>query len=267
MPIRDLTVGIKGAGEMASAIAWRLFRIHVKRLFMMERDDPLAVRRKVAFCEAIWDGRQTVEGVEAVRVASAADIPGVWNQGKIGIMADPAWTAMGWLRPDVLVDATLAKRNLGTTLDEAPLVIGVGPGFTAGRDVHLVVETHRGHHLGRVIEEGTAFPNTGIPGTINGISAERLLRAPVSGRFKAACKIGTRVAAGEVLGHIGGHRVTAAIDGVIRGLIRDGVAVSEGLKLGDIDPRGDISYCETLSEKARAISGGVLEAILGIYNR
>ena len=181
-------------------------------------------------------------------------------------MVDPDWKALDALRPDVVVDAILAKRNLGTHTGEASLVIGLGPGFNAGEDVHLVVETNRGHNLGRIITAGPAEPNTGVPGTIAGVTGQRVLRAPADGQFLSERSIGDQVKAGEMVGSVGEAPVRALIDGVIRGLIRPGNHVTPGLKIGDVDPRAQKQNCDTISDKARAIGGAVLEAILRVFN-
>lgn len=265
--IKDLVVTIKGAGEMASGVAWRLYKANILRIYMMEIPYPLAVRREVAFCEAVHDGIKVVEGVEAIRADSVQEIHHAWDKGKIAVVVDPEWKISEKVRSDVMVDAILAKRNLGTVLNEAPLVMGLGPGFVAGKDVHMVIETNRGHHLGRIITSGSAEPTTGIPGNIGGFAAERVLRAPSSGIFRATRTIGDMVKRGEAVGDVDGAEICAEIDGVIRGLIRSGNRVVQGLKLGDIDPRADSSYCNTISDKARAIAGSVLEAILRVFNR
>jgi xanthine dehydrogenase accessory factor len=265
-PIRQLRVVLRGAGEMASGVAWRLYRANIRRLVMLEVPAPLAVRRNVSFCEALHQGWQTVEGVQAVKAADIGGVPRAWKTGQIPLLVDPEARLISQLAPDVLVDATLAKRNLGTRMKDAPLVIGLGPGFSAGRDVHCVVETNRGHNLGRVIAAGAAEADTGVPGTVAGYSAERLLRAPATGVFSTRHRIGDRVQSGEVVGSVAGVAVTARLDGILRGLIRPGTPVSAGLKLGDVDPRGEGSYCHTISDKARAVAGGVLEAILGVFN-
>jgi xanthine dehydrogenase accessory factor len=265
-PIRGLRVVLRGAGEMASGVAWRLYRANIHRLVMLEVPAPLAVRRSVCFCEALHQGWQTVEGVQAVKAADIGGVGRAWDTGQIPLLVDPAAGLLPRLAPDVLVDATLAKRNLGTRMKNAPLVIGLGPGFSAGRDVHCVVETNRGHNLGRVITWGGAEPDTGVPGNIAGFSAERLLRAPAAGVFSTRRRIGERVKSGEVVGSVAGAAVTARLDGILRGLMRPGTPVTAGLKLGDVDPRGEESYCHTISDKARAVAGGVLEAILGVFN-
>jgi xanthine dehydrogenase accessory factor len=264
--LNNLSVVIKGAGEMASAVAWRIYMSNIRRILMLEIDSPLAVRRKVAFCEAVQDGRQTVEGVEAIKVDDYDGAQRSWSQGKIAVAVDPEWRMLDRARPDVVVDAILAKKNLGTRMDEAPLVIGLGPGFTAGIDAHLVIETNRGHNLGRIITHGSAEPNTGIPGTIGGLTEQRVLRAPCSGEFYARRSIGHRIKKGDAIGTVAGEAVVAKIDGILRGLIRTASVVQRGLKIGDIDPRGNVDYCNTISDKARAIAGSVLEAILRIYN-
>ena len=266
-PLNNLTIAIKGAGEMASAIAHRLYMANLRRIFLMEQPHPLAVRRLVSFCEAIHTGRQAVENVAAVAVQSPDQIQGTWKDGWIPVLVDPQWNALQALSPDVCVDAILAKRNLGTTLAEAPVVIGLGPGFFAGKDVHMVIETNRGHHLGRIITSGSAADNTGVPGEIAGYAKERVLRSPADGLFEASASIGNLVKKGNTLGHVLDRNVQAGVDGVIRGLIRTGTQVSKGLKIGDIDPRGNIDHCATISDKARAVAGSVLEAILREYNR
>ena len=208
-----------------------------------------------------------VEGIDAVRVAEEAELEVVWASGKIAVLVDPLAESMQNLRPDVLIDAILAKRNLGTSTSDAPLVIALGPGFTAGRDCHIVVETNRGHNLGRLITSGSAEANTGIPGNIGGHTKERVLRAPVDGVFMTGREIGDDVQQGCVIGQVDSELVTTRIDGIIRGMIRPGSSVTKGLKIGDIDPRGEAGYCDTISEKARALGGAVLEAILNVYNR
>ncbi len=239
---------------------------NIKRVFMMEIPQPLAVRRGVCFCEAVHQGGKLVEGVEAVLATDHHEFERAWEAGIMAVVVDPEWTSVQEVHPDVLVDAILAKRNLGTSMAQAPLVIGLGPGFVAGTDVHLVVETNRGHHLGRIISKGEAEPDTGVPGEIGGFAAERVLRAPASGVFEAAMEIGDRVRRGDLVGYVQGEEVRAGVDGVIRGLIRPGTPIEKGVKIGDVDPRGDVSYCNTISDKARAVAGSVLEAILRIYN-
>jgi xanthine dehydrogenase accessory factor len=233
---------------------------------MTETLNPQAVRREVAFSEAIFDREKDVEGITAKRVESADHISEVWREGKIPILKDPDAKVKDFLKPDVLIDATLAKKNLGTKITDAPLVIGLGPGFHAGKDVHLVIETNRGHDLGRIISKGETEPNTGIPGSIAGYTEERVIRAPKAGNFKALKKIGDGVRANEKVGMIGNVVVRSRIAGVIRGLLRDGTEVWKGMKLGDVDPRGIKTHCHTISDKARTISGGVLQGILGHFN-
>ena len=264
--LQDLIIAIKGAGEMASAVAWRLYMANMKNSIMLEIEKPLAVRREVSYCEAVHDGRKTVEGVEAVRVAGPDEIKQAWGSGKIAVAVDPMWHMLNDLEPNLVVDAILAKRNLGTRLQEAELVVGLGPGFNAGRDVHLVIETNRGHNLGRIISSGPAEPNTGIPGSIGGFAEERVLRSPAEGQFTTQRCIGDPVATGEIVGSVQGTDVRSGISGVIRGLIRSNTVVATGMKIGDVDPRGRSEYCYTISDKARAIGGAVLEAILRVYN-
>jgi len=264
-PLQEIIVGIKGAGEMASGVAWRLYMANIRRIYMMEVAQPLAVRRLVSFCEAVYDKTQTVEAVTAALVADKAAIHKAWADDRIAVIVDPGWSTLERIRPDVVVDAILAKKNLGTSVAEAPLVVGLGPGFRAGRDAHMVIETNRGHNLGRIITSGSAEPDTGVPGSISGYTRQRVLRGPVDGSFRSKAAIGGLAKKGDVVGHVDRSEVRAEIDGVIRGLIRSGTQVGKGMKIGDIDPRGDTRYCATISEKARAIGGAVLEAVLRAY--
>lgn len=263
--LTDLKILVRGAGEMASGITARLVRSHL-RVAMTEVDRPLAVRRAVSFCEAVWDGTCRVEGIGGRHVEAAARFDEVIAAGEVPVLVDPELTCLGAWQPHVLIDATVAKRNLGTRRDMAELVIGFGPGFTAGEDVDAVVETNRGHALGRVLYEGSAEANTGIPGNTAGYTVERVLRAPTEGVFEALATIGDPVAPGQAVGRVGTEEVRAQIAGVVRGLLRTGVPVTPGLKAGDVDPRGERSHCFTISEKARALGGSALEAILARFN-
>lgn len=264
--LTDLRILVRGAGEMASGIAYRLFRSHLK-VALTEIAQPLAVRRKVSFCEAVWDGAAQVEGVRSRRVESAGQFDAVLAAGEIPVLVDPGLACREAWRPHALLDAAVAKRNLGTHRDMAELVVGFGPGFTAGVDVDLVVETNRGHDLGRLLFEGGAEPNTGVPGSTLGYAGERVLRCPRDGTFEALAEIGDRVEAGQAVGRVAGVEVRAEIPGVLRGLLRPGLAVTKGLKAGDVDPRGVREHCFTISEKARALGGSALEAVLGHFNR
>jgi xanthine dehydrogenase accessory factor len=253
-------VVIKGAGDLASGIAHRLFRSGF-RVIMTELPQPTVIRRTAAFAQAVFTGRVTVEGVEAARMEPADALAAV-GRGRIAVVIDPEGLMVRQLKPWAVVDAILAKKNTGTSITDAPVVIGVGPGFSAGEDVQLVVETMRGHYLGRVIEAGSALPDTGEPGDIAGHTFARLLRAPCGGVFKAARAIADIVIAGDVVGHVGEAPVTAGISGVLRGLLYDGLTVKAGMKIGDIDPRSAPEHCFSISDKARAIGGGVLEGLL-----
>jgi len=257
---------IRGAGEQASGIACRLYRANFKRILMLETPSPIAVRRQVSFSEAVFDGIMTVEGVEAVLIADDLELKAAWESGKIAVRIDPYGESLNRCKPDVFIDATLAKRNLGTSIADATLVIALGPGFTAGADCHIVIETNRGHDLGRIISHGMAQANTGIPGDITGYTWERVLRAPADGIFTTEKQIGDPVSLGEIIGRIGVAKVSAHIGGVLRGLIRPGSTVRGGVKIGDVDPRGEFRYCNTISEKARALGGAVMEAIMATYN-
>ena len=263
----QMIIGIKGAGEMATGIACSLHYANVKNIFMLETEQPLAVRRQVAFCEAICDQRQVVEGIEAIRASSIEEIEDAWLVGRIPVIVDPAWRVIERFRPDVVIDAIIAKKNMGTSKDEAGLVVALGPGFEAGVDVDVVIETNRGHNLGRIIRSGFAEPNTGVPGTIGGQGIKRVIRAPANGILETGHHIGDRVRCGECIGRVGGKDVAVQLDGVLRGLIRPGTVVRKGLKIGDIDPRGQTEYCSKISDKARSIGGAVLTAILGEFNK
>ena len=264
--LKDLIIGIKGAGEMASAAALRLYRSNLSKIYMMEIPHPLAVRREVSFSEAIHDGRKRVEDVEAIRVDNVEVIPGVWRDSKIPVLIDPQGQSLNSIKPHVCIDAILSKKNLGTNINDAPLVIALGPGFEAGKDAHFVIETNRGHNLGKIITTGTSEPNTGQPGSINGFSEERVLRAPTDGKFTALKVIGDRVEKNDGVASVHGIEIYSKIGGVLRGMIRPDTEVTGGLKVGDIDPRGKVDNCYTISDKARAVSGSVLEAVLRVFN-
>ncbi len=252
---------IRGAGDIASGIALRLHRAGFD-IAMTEIERPTTIRRTVAFSDAVIDGGQTVEGVTALRAETWEEAVLYLEQGHIPVLVDPDCACREFLKPDALVDAILAKRNLGTSIDDAPIVVAVGPGFTAGVDCHAVVETMRGHTLGRVCYEGSALPNTNIPGLIGGFAGERVLRAPADGVFESSHRIGDLVEAGDTIGFVAGQPMKATISGVLRGLLANGVPVKQGMKSGDVDPRAKKDYCDLASDKALAVGGGVLEAIL-----
>jgi len=265
--LSEVVVLIRGAGEMASGVAHRLHQSHFK-ICMIEIPHPLAVRREVTFSEAIYEGEKEVEGVRAKLISKTEEMESLWKKSHIPILIDPdGKKTRSFLKPDVLVDAIMAKKNLGTQINDAPWVIGLGPGFTAGKDVHVVIETNRGNNLGKMILNGTADPDTGIPGEISGYTIERLLRTMKKGIFHPQKSIGERVNRGSVVAVVDDFPVIAKISGVVRGLLREGVEVKKGMKVGDIDPRGKKELCFTISDKARAIGGGVLEAILYRFNQ
>ncbi len=251
---------IKGAGDLATGIAARLFRAG-HRILMTEIPVPLTVRRTVAFSRAVYEGRAQVEEIEAQLAGTENEAKRILNRGDVAVMIDPDASCREWFRPDVIVDAILAKKNLGTRISDAPFVIGVGPGFTAGRDCSCVVETKRGHFLGRVIWRGGAIPNTGVPGDVGGYTTERLLRASADGIMEPKVQIGDKVEKGQITALTGGMPVFAQMPGIVRGLLQEGAEVRKGLKIGDIDARAHSSYCYTISDKARAVGGAVLEAV------
>lgn len=267
----DLII-VRGAGDLATGTIHRLKKSGF-RLLVLETDNPAAIRRQVALSEAVYSKSACVEGVEAVRVEDEKQMIDAWKNGKVPVMVDPKGESIASMQPKVIVDAILAKRNLGTNKNMAPLTIALGPGFTAGVDVDVVIETKRGHNLGRVIREGSAYPNTGIPGIIGGYGAERVIHAPADGILKNKSKIGDIVEKGQVIAVIEASdkenvadikktEVTATIDGLLRGLIRDNYPVTKGFKIADIDPRKEeLANCFTISDKARCIAGSVLEVI------
>ena len=298
---KNLLIICRGAGDLATGIIHRLHRAG-HRVIALETDYPAAIRRQVSFCEAVYDGSAVVEGVTARLVPALADaetdtetysgendtpaahivsekwdssaIEAVLEAGEVPLLIDPKGESIALLKPDVVVDAIIAKKNLGTTINMAPLVIGVGPGFTAGKDVHLVIESMRGHNLARIITDGMAQPNTGVPGNIAGFTSERVIHAPAAGYIHDVRKIGDIVQKGDEIARIYPDKgsydnklseyvpVNATITGIIRGLIREGYYFRKGFKIADIDPReGELSNCFTISDKARSIAGSVLEAV------
>ena len=255
-----MLVLIRGAGDIATGIALRLYRAGMQ-VVMTDIALPTAIRRTVAFSQAIVDGQTTVEDVTAVR-CTTEEVSQVLQAGQIPVLVDPECRCREVVKPDALVDAILAKKNLGTAITDAPAVIAVGPGFTAGVDCHAVVETMRGHYLGRAIWDGPAEPNTNIPGLIGGYAGERVLRAPCDGVFRQVLNIGDQVQEGDVAGYVNEEPMHCTISGVLRGILPTGVPVHKGMKSGDVDPRCQIDHCYCASDKALAVGGGVLEAIL-----
>jgi len=262
----NILIVIRGGGDLASGVAVRLFRAGFS-VMILEVDHPTVIRLPVSFARAVYEGKAIVEEIEAVLIPSWEKAKDTIKQGKIPVLIDPKGSCIKKLSPIVLVDAILAKRNLGTTIDQAPLVIGLGPGFTAGEDVEVVIETERGHKLGRVLYQGQAAPDTGIPGEVGGESKRRLLRAPAEGKIIPLRKIEDLVKEGEVIAEVEGIPLKAEISGVLRGLIYPQSWVTKGMKIGDIDPRGIKEYCFTVSDKARSIGGAVLEAVCTYLNK
>lgn len=277
---KKILIICRGGGDLATGIVHRLFRAGFPVL-VLETDSPAAIRRQVSFSEAVYDGTATVEGVTAERIASAnrASVNHVLEEGRVPLLVDPEGSSIPLLKPDIVVDAIIAKKNLGTAKEMAPLVIGVGPGFAAGEDVDLVVESMRGHNLARIFTTGSALPNTGIPGNIDGFTKERVLHAEAAGYMKNIRQIGDIVEKDEEIARIyekmtedgifsGSYvSVEASISGIIRGLIREGYHFQKGFKIADIDPReSELANCFTISDKARSIGGSVLEAVCGYVN-
>lgn len=252
---------IKGAGDLASGVAARLHRCGFQ-VVMTEIANPLMVRRTVSFGEAIYSAQVEVEGIQARRVSDIQEAYQALNRRIIPVLVDPQADCRALKLPVAIVDAIMAKINLNTRISDAPCVIALGPGFTAGVDCHMVIETNRGHNLGRIIYDGSAEPNTDLPGSVDGKTVERILRAPVQGVVEGYATIGDRVTEGQIVALVGGQPVYSQIAGILRGLIRSGIIVPAETKIGDVDPRAEPAHCHQISDKAYAIAGGVLEAIL-----
>ncbi|NLO85101.1 MAG: EF2563 family selenium-dependent molybdenum hydroxylase system protein [Clostridiales bacterium] len=259
-----MLIVIKGAGDLATGIACRLFRSGFD-VIMTETAQPTTVRCTVAFSPAVYVGKAEVEGIHAVLAKTPDEALTIAQSRAIAILIDPLAHVISQLHPFAVVDSILAKHNLGTSITDAPCVVGVGPGFTPGKDCHAAVETQRGHDLGRVLLDRSPTANTGIPGDIGGYTTERLLRAPAAGTFVPLAQIGDHVEKGQAVGRIGDSLMLAQITGVLRGLLPEGTPVHEGMKSGDIDPRCRKEHCYSISDKARAVGGGVLEAILSMH--
>lgn len=251
---------IKGAGDLATGIAVRLYQCG-HQIIMTEIERPLTVRRMVAFSRAVYEKDVIVEGVCGRRAQTLDEVKRIISDGEIAVFVDPEAKIKKSFCPDVVIDAILAKKNIGTQITDAPFVIGIGPGFTAGTDCHCVIETKRGHTLGTVIWKGSAIPNTGVPGNVGGYTIERLIRASSQGEMQAIAHIGDVVQEGQIVAYTGGKPVYAKMTGIVRGMLQDGVIVEENLKIGDIDARCETFHCFTVSDKARSIGGAVLEAV------
>lgn len=260
-----MIVLIKGAGDLATGVAVRLRQCGFE-VVMTETARPTTVRCTVAFSRAVYKKTAEVEGVKAVLCAGMGEVSAALARGEAAVVVDPRAEIITALRPNALIDAIIAKKNLGTGKSDAPAVVALGPGFTAGVDCHAVVETRRGHNLGRVFYSGRAEENTGVPGNIGGYTNERILRACRDGVFTPLAEIGDMVRAGDVVATVGGEAVRTEIEGVVRGMLPAGTPVCRGMKSGDVDPRGILEYCYSISDKARAIAGGALEAVLHLTN-
>ncbi len=257
-PERPNLCVVRGGGDIATGVVWRLWTAGWP-VVVCELAAPLTIRRTVSVSTAVTEGRFAVESMEAVLAADVNSAAALAADGVVGVVVSPELPA---LAADVVIDARLAKRNIDTSIGDAPLVVGLGPGFEAGVNCHAAVETKRGHRLGRVLWSGATAANTGIPGTIGGKSAERVLRAPIDGTATWNVSIGDLVEDGQLLGNVGDSPVRAPFAGTVRGLIADSVKLTSGLKIGDVDPRGDSTACYEISDKALSIGGGVVEAVL-----
>ena len=264
---RDALIVVRGGGDLATGTIHRLWSAGL-RVLVLEAEHPAAIRWQVSLCEAVYEGETTVEGLRAVRIASLGDAEAVWAQNAVPVLVDPTGRCLPEAKPAVLVDAIIAKKNLGTTRAMAPLTIALGPGFVAGKDVDVVVETKRGHKLGRIIREGSAAPNSGVPGIIGGYGAERVIHSPAAGVFRNRHAIADLVEAGETIAVLETPEgetipVTTQISGILRGLLRDGYPVTKGFKVADVDPRREeLENCFLISDKARCIAGSVLEQVV-----
>lgn len=257
---------IKGAGDLATGIASRLYNSGYQ-IMMTDIAVPLTVRRTVALSRAVYEGKAEVETMTGILVKNMDEAEKVLSDRNIPVIVDEKAEIRKDYQPDVVVDAILAKKNLGTRITDAPLVIGVGPGFTAGEDCHAVIETKRGHYLGQAIWKGSAIPNTGIPGNIGGFTVERIIRATADGIFEPVAKIGDMVEKDQIVAYSGGQEIRAKMSGIVRGMLQENVPVTENMKCGDIDARCELEHCYTISDKARAVGGGVLEAVCGFEHR
>ena len=263
--MKDLII-VRGGGDLATGTIYKLKKSGFSVL-ILEVESPSAIRRNVAFCEAVYQGRQTVEDMTCYKAESLQQAQQYLSEGKLTVLVDPTGESISKLKPLAVVDAILAKKNLGTNRNMAPITVALGPGFTAGQDTDAVIETKRGHNLGRVLWQGAATPNTGIPGLIGGYGKERVIHCPAEGILRNVCKITDTVKRGQEIAVVETENshvsVVASLDGLLRGLIRDGYPVTKGFKIADIDPRTEeYQNCFTISDKARCIAGGVLEAIL-----
>lgn len=252
---------IRGGGDLASGIALRLHRSGL-RIVITELPQPLVVRRLVSFAEAVPEGEWTVEGVKAKRVEDPSKVGAVLERGVIPVLVDPELDSLSLLKPQVVVDARMIKRPPETGKEIASLVIGLGPGFEAGENCHAAIETNRGHNLGRVFWQGAPEEDTGLPGEVMGYRSERVLRSPAAGILENHVEIGDLLEKGQLIAEVSGVLVQSPFPGALRGLLRDGTRVKKGMKIGDVDPRGDPSYCRMVSEKSRCLGGAVLESIL-----
>lgn len=253
---------VRGGGDLATGVVQKLWRGGF-RVAVLEVPRPLAIRRNVAVCSAVIEGSVQVEDLYAHLAVDAASCRSIWRRNAVPVLVDPHCASLAQLRPAALVDATIAKRNLGTRRGMAPITLALGPGFNAPEDVDAVIETMRGHDLGRLILTGAALPNTGVPGELGGKSAERVVRAPVTGMVRHLRHIGAKVNKGEILFLVGDTPVPSPLDGILRGLIADGMEVTAGLKCADVDPRPPHTVnWHSISDKARSLGGAVLEACL-----
>lgn len=254
------TVIMRGGGDLATGVAYKLYKAGYK-VIILEIDKPLTVRRGVSFSEAVYEKEVTVEGIKAILAKDKEDIRGILDSGAIPVYLDEKGIIIEDIKPLAVVDVIIAKKNLGTKKSMAPITIGIGPGFEAGKDVNAVIESNRGPNLGEIIYRGKASENTGIPGEIMGHKEDRVLRAPYNGIVKSFYEIGDIVDEGKVICKVGDEKLLAPFKGLLRGMIKEGLYVKKGLKIGDIDPRCIKEYAYLISDKAKIIGDSVVEAI------
>lgn len=255
-------VVVKSGGDIASGVIQKLHRTGF-RVLVLEMENPTSIRRAVCFSEAVYNGKMELEGITSVHVKNIVEIYHAWSNDYVPVLVDPKGEYIDKFKPIAIVDAIIAKKNTGMNINLAPITIAIGPGFEAGKDVSVVIESNRGHDLGRLIFNGCAEPNTEKPGSIEGYTFDRVLYAPEDGTIKLEHEIGDIVKSGDIIGYVNGQSIISKIDGIVRGLIREDTYVHKGMKIGDVDPRvEELKNCYTISDKARAIGGAVLEAIM-----
>jgi len=261
-----MNILIRGGGDLGSGIAFRLHRVGWN-IVITEIEKPLVLRRTVAFANAIFEGDVEIEGIQASHIKELGEISGLLSKKIIPVLISPDVYEFNEFTPDVVIDARMLKKKVYYEIQKNHMIIGLGPGFIAGENCHAAIETNRGHYMGRVIWDGEPLSDTAIPGTVSQKSFERVLRAPISGTIQSNARLGMIFKKGDEIGNVNGSPIIAPFDGCLRGLMHNGIFVEQGIKIGDLDPRLDKELIFYISEKALAIAGGVLEAILSYQIR